>query len=76
MGLFFPSTNVLKYLLASSRGSVADYVFMEACDLSIVNAFKIGSLYPLTWTISPCTWVGLTRSQSINKCSKVKEERR
>ena len=40
----FPLTNVLTCLLASSGGSVVDYAFMKACDLSMVNAFKIGVL--------------------------------
>ena len=38
----FPLTNVLTCLPTSSGGSVVDYVFMKACDLSMVNAFKIG----------------------------------
>ena len=59
----FPFT----YLVASRGGSVVDYVLMKACDLSMVNEFKID---PLSLLLEPYL------SYSINKCSKVKEERR
>ena len=34
--------SLLICLPVSGGGSVVDYVFMKACDLSMVNAFKIG----------------------------------
>ena len=74
-GNFFPSTNVLTCLLALGGPSVVDYEFMEACDLSIVYAFKIGPLSP-HWDHKPL-YLGwpYTLSQSINKCNKVKNDR-
>ena len=52
----FPSTNVLTCLPSSGGGSVVDYALMLACDLSLVNVFKVGSLfYLLTHTTSHCT---------------------
>ena len=73
-GNFFPSTNVLTCLLALGGPSVVDYEFMEACDLSIVYAFKIGPLSP--HSDHKPLYLDLTLSHSINKCSKMKEERR
>ena len=42
----FPLTNVLTCLPSSGGGSVVDYASMLACDLSLMNVFKVGSLSP------------------------------
>ena len=42
----FPWTNVLTCLPSSSGGRVVDYVFMKACDVPMVTAFKISPLSP------------------------------
>ena len=46
---------------------------MKTCNLSMVNAFKIGPL-SLDLDYKPF-YLDLKLSHSINKCSKVKEER-
>ena len=45
-----------------------------ACDISMVNAFKIGTLSPNA-DYKPL-YLDLTLSHSINKCTKMKEERK
>ena len=67
-------TNLLTCLPVSSGGSELDYVFRKACDLSMVNAFKIGPLSP--YSDHKPLYLNLILSHSINKCGKVKEERR
>ena len=42
----FSLINVLTCLPSSGGGSVVDYTLMLACDLSLVNVFKVGSLSP------------------------------
>ena len=53
--------------------SVVDYVFIKACDLSMANALKIGPT-SLGSNHKPL-YLNLTLSP-INKCGKVKEQRR
>ena len=42
----FPLRNVLTCLPSLGGGNVVDYTLMSACDLSLVNVFKVGSLSP------------------------------
>ena len=66
----FHLTIALTCLLALGRGSVVDYVFMKACDLSMVNAFNIGPLFlNLDHNL---VYFDLTLSHSFNKYSKMK----
>ena len=70
----FPMTKVLTCLAFSRGGSVVDYVLMQACDISIVSAFRIGSLSPNS-DHKPL-YLDITITSFITKCDKVEKERR
>ena len=70
----FPSTNVLTCLPSSGGGSVVDYALMLACDLSLVNVFKVGSLSPDS-DHKPL-YLELAIPHFTNRCHGVKDEKR
>ena len=72
----FPSTNVLTCLPSSGGGSVVDYALMFnlACDLSLVNVFKVGSL-SLDSDHKPL-YLELAIPHLTNRCNGVKDEKR
>ena len=70
----FPLANVLTCLPSSGGGSVVDYASMLACDLSLMNVFKVGSLSPDS-DQTPL-YLELAIPHFINRCHGVKDEKR
>ena len=66
----FPSTNVLTCLPSSGGGS---YALMLACDLSLVNVFKVGSLSPDSH--HKPLYLELAIPHFTNRCHGVKDKK-